>query len=139
MSFLPYMFRYRLILANTALPTAPNFSGSWWYWFGTTYSRIPILPVMLGALRFDLTYTVKIVFIGMAVGVMIGSMAGNFGGIFDEIVMRITDIFFSLPFRFIFTSVSDFTFILATWSMSANMLKPSIKTFPPTTLPGGSG
>ncbi|MCL5804359.1 MAG: ABC transporter permease [Candidatus Thermoplasmatota archaeon] len=85
-------------LANTALPTAPNFSGSWWYWFGTTYSRIPILPVMLGALRFDLTYTVTIVFIGMAVGVMIGSMAGYFGGIFDEIVMRITDIFFSLPF-----------------------------------------
>lgn len=85
-------------LANSELPTPPNFSGSWWYYFGTTYSRIPILPVMLGALRYDLTYTVIIVFIGMSVGVIIGSMAGFYGGILDEVVMRITDIFFSLPF-----------------------------------------
>ncbi len=84
--------------ANLALPTAPSFSGSWWFWLGTTYSRIPILPVVLGALRIDLAYTVLIVFVGMSVGVIVGSIAGYFGGIVDEIVMRVTDVFFSLPF-----------------------------------------
>lgn len=83
---------------NTFLPTGPNFSGSWWYWFGTTYSRIPILPAVLGALRIDLAYTVLIVFVGMSVGVVVGSIAGYFGGLIDEVVMRVTDVFFSLPF-----------------------------------------
>jgi peptide/nickel transport system permease protein len=85
-------------IANTAQPSPPRFNGSWWYWFGTTYSTIPILPVMLAALRIDLAYTVLIVFLGMGIGVILGSAAGYFGGILDEIMMRVTDIFFSLPF-----------------------------------------
>ena len=84
--------------ANSLLPTPPDFSGSWWYYLGTTQSRIPLLPVIFAALKIDLGYSILIVMIGMGSGVLIGSFAGFIGGYFDEFVMRLTDIFFSLPF-----------------------------------------
>ena len=82
---------------SLAPPTAPTLSHGWWYWFGTTEYQIPILPVMLAALKFDIAYSVLIVVTGMLIGVIIGTISGYLGGAVDETVMRITDIFFSVP------------------------------------------
>ncbi|MEM3852226.1 MAG: ABC transporter permease, partial [Methanomassiliicoccales archaeon] len=38
-----------------------------------------------------------IVFSGLAIGIILGAISGFFGGYVDEVVMRITDIFFSIP------------------------------------------
>lgn len=82
------------------LPVAPTLSKGWWYWFGTTGStgyQLALLPTMLAALKIDLSFSIVIVFSGALIGVVLGTMAGYFGGLIDEILLRITDIFFSVP------------------------------------------
>lgn len=98
--------------ASGLLPTPPSFSGSWYYWLGTTVSRIPIFPAMLASLKIDLGYSLLIVLVGMLSGVILGSFSGYIGGYFDEVVMRVADIFFSLPFlvfAIVITFVLGFT------------------------------
>ena len=81
----------------SATPTAPVFNHGWWYYLGTTFNLIPIFPGMLAALKVDITYSVIVVFVGAVIGVVLGTMSGYFGGIYDEALMRVTDIFFTVP------------------------------------------
>ncbi len=88
----------------TILPptlSGPTNTPSWWWWFGGTDFNLPLLPVVLASLKYDLTYSVLIVLAGAFIGTFVGAAAGYRGGIADEIVMRLTDVFFSLPY-FIF-------------------------------------
>ena len=71
---------------------------AWWFFLGTTMYQVPILPAMLIALKYDLSYSLFVVLIGGSLGIVVGVVAGYLGGIFDELLMRITDIFFSIPF-----------------------------------------
>ena len=82
---------------SSATPTGPTFSHGWWYYLGTTTSLIPLFPSILAALKVDLTYTVAIVLIGALIGVVLGTMSGYFVGLYDDVLMRVTDIFFSIP------------------------------------------
>ena len=65
--------------------------------FGTTYPGVDLFTSMVKAIRIDLFYSVLVVAIGAAVGSLIGVMSATVGGLMDEIVMRITDVFFSIP------------------------------------------
>ncbi len=76
----------------------PTNTPGWWWIFGSTAYNLPIFPVMLASLKWDLTYTVVIVLIGAAIGTIVGTFAGFYGGATDEAIMRVTDIFFSIPF-----------------------------------------
>jgi peptide/nickel transport system permease protein len=58
---------------------------------GDVYSRI------IWASRVDLRISIAIVLVAIASGSLIGAAAGYFGGKLDEIVMRVTDIFFAFP------------------------------------------
>ena len=53
---------------------------------------------VIKAIRIDLAYSVLVVAIGAALGSIIGVISATVGGLMDEIVMRITDIFFSIPY-----------------------------------------
>jgi peptide/nickel transport system permease protein len=66
--------------------------------FGTTFPGIDLLSSMVKAVRIDLFYSVLVVAIGAAVGSIVGVISANVGGLMDEIVMRITDVFFSIPY-----------------------------------------
>ena len=66
--------------------------------FGTTYPGIDLLTSMVKAVRIDLYYSVLVVAIGAAVGSVVGVISANVGGLMDEVVMRITDVFFSIPY-----------------------------------------
>lgn len=77
--------------------TAPSSNPSWWFWLGTTQYRIPLLPVIIAALKTDITISLTIVLIGMAIGIVVGAVSGYLGGVVDETVMRVTDVFFSVP------------------------------------------
>ncbi|MCL4451495.1 MAG: ABC transporter permease [Candidatus Thermoplasmatota archaeon] len=94
---------------NSLLPTPPQFNRGWWYYLGTTEYRIPILPAMLAALKFDIGYSVLIVVSGAVIGTAIGTISGFFGKIADEILMRTTDVFLSIPFIVLAIAV---TFVL---------------------------
>jgi peptide/nickel transport system permease protein len=66
--------------------------------FGTTYPGVDLFTSMIKAIRIDLFYSVLVVAIGAAAGSLIGVISATVGGLTDEIVMRITDIFFSIPY-----------------------------------------
>jgi len=66
--------------------------------FGTTYPGVDLFSSIIKAIRIDLAYSLLVVAIGAAVGSVIGVISATVGGLMDEIVMRITDIFFSIPY-----------------------------------------
>lgn len=116
---------------NSFLPTAPTLSSGWWYYFGTTEYGIPIFPAMLAALKFDIGFSLVIVIIGTSIGTIIGAIAGYMGGYIDGTIMRITDIFLSVPLIVLAIAVtfflgSSFTdlviaLIIVSWPMYARL------------------
>ena len=47
--------------------------------------------------RYSLSIGFVAVFVSLLIGVTLGSIAGYFGGVVDEVIMRIADIFISIP------------------------------------------
>ncbi|MCL5804080.1 MAG: ABC transporter permease [Candidatus Thermoplasmatota archaeon] len=90
-------FLHTTNLNAAAVPTPPTLSRGWWYWFGTTEYEVPILPTMLASLKVDIGVSLAIVISAAGIGLMAGTISGFFGGRLDEIIMRITDIFFGIP------------------------------------------
>jgi peptide/nickel transport system permease protein len=66
--------------------------------FGTTYPGIDLYQAVVAAIRIDLWYSFVIVLAGALVGILVGVVAAYFSGFLDEILMRITDIFLSIPY-----------------------------------------
>lgn len=89
----PYVMQ--LDLSSSTL--VPWFT-SWKYPLGTTYNGINLLPAMIKAARIDLAFSLTVVLTGAFIGVMVGAFAGYLGGIFDDVLMRVTDVFFSIPY-----------------------------------------
>src|SRR6266513_1281893 len=100
----------------------PNFSDTlprapfWWAggtaaggWFGTTNNGIDLGDAMLKAIRIDLLYSSFVVLFGALIGCFIGVVAGYRGGLFDEVLMRATDVTYSIPFL-VFVIAAAFAF-----------------------------
>ena len=80
-------------------PQPPITGSGWWRLLGTTgYNRIAIFPAMLAALKVDIPISFEVVIFGAIIGAIIGTASGFLGGYLDEVVMRVTDVFFSVPF-----------------------------------------
>lgn len=90
---------------------ATNFSNSipqaplWWPgstgtggFLGTTDFGIDLTNAIILAIRTDLIYSAFVVLIGALIGTLIGIYAGYRGGMFDEVLMRATDVTYSIPF-----------------------------------------
>ncbi len=58
---------------------------------GDIYSRI-----IWGA-QTDIRIALEVVAVAISIGAVLGAAAGYFGGKFDELVMRVTDVFFAFP------------------------------------------
>ena len=56
-----------------------------------------IWDVLLRGSDWSLMFSVGIVGVGAFVGLLVGSVAGFFGGIIDDVLMRLVDIFLSIP------------------------------------------
>jgi peptide/nickel transport system permease protein len=65
---------------------------------GTTYPGIDLLKAIIKAIRVDLGLSVAVVLPGAGIGIVIGIIATYLGGWIDDVLMRITDIFFSVPY-----------------------------------------
>lgn len=114
----------------------PTLGNGWYYVLGTTKYGIPILPAMLAALKIDITYTLIIAGGGALIGTIVGSFSGYFGGIFDQIIMRVTDVFFSIPnlilaiaiafiLGFTFRNIA-IAFLIVSWPAYARIVRSTV-------------
>jgi peptide/nickel transport system permease protein len=65
--------------------------------WGTDDTGGDIFSRILWAAQVDLTISLSIVLVAVIVGTFIGAVAGFYGGKIDELVMRVTDVFFAFP------------------------------------------
>lgn len=80
-----------------AYQTAPGFSNGWQYLLGGTEYNVPVLPLMMAAIKTDLFFATVVVLGAALLGTIYGALSGFMGGGVDEIMMRIADIFLSVP------------------------------------------
>ncbi len=74
-------------------------SPSWEHPFGTDqYGRDVLKRIIWGA-RISLTCSLVVISIATLLGAIFGSIAAYFGGKVDQIIMRVMDIFYALPFN----------------------------------------
>lgn len=78
-------------IAASLTPPSPGF------WLGTDKLGRDLLSRMLFGARISLFVGASVVLLGGAVGVGVGLIAGYRRGWVDEILMRVTDIFFAFP------------------------------------------
>ncbi len=94
-----------LILGNRMLPYNPlsinlydaNAPPSRAHLLGTDQLGRDIFSRIIAALPVDLGVSVFVVFASALLGLFLGTIAGYFRGILEEIIMRITDLFFAFP------------------------------------------
>ncbi|MFQ5833344.1 MAG: ABC transporter permease [Candidatus Thorarchaeota archaeon] len=79
------------IWTETLQPPSPD------HIWGTNQSGGDIFSMVMWATQIDLRIAVTVVSVALIIGTLIGAAAGYFGGAVDEIVMRITDVFFAFP------------------------------------------
>ncbi len=92
--FLPLVYTTSGETIDFTISTIPP---SWQHPFGTNDLGQDQLARLLQGGRISLTVGVAAMIVAIFLGTLIGAIAGFYGGIIDGILMRITDIFLSLP------------------------------------------
>lgn len=77
---------------NTPLPPQRSFP------FGTTYGGYDIFNGVIKGARMDIGVSALVVFSGAIIGSVLGAFAGYKGGTVSDVIMRVTDVFLSIPF-----------------------------------------
>lgn len=78
-------------LSNVNAP--PSFS----HLFGTDQLGRDILSRIIAAIPIDIGLSIFIVIVSALLGLFLGTIAGYFRGIAEEVIMRLTDLFFAFP------------------------------------------
>ncbi len=82
-----------------AFSTPPSFTSG--HLFGTdTSGRDLFVRTMVGA-RLSMSLALLATFVALLIGVAYGAIAGLLGGYIDQLMMRIVDVLYALPFMFI--------------------------------------
>lgn len=67
-------------------------------WFGTDIIGRDVYSRVLYGVRVSMVIGLASAFFSLAIGAFVGAVAGLKGGLFDDIVMRVTDVFLAFPF-----------------------------------------
>ncbi len=93
------------VLGNRIIPYNPlsmnladvNAPPSFTHLFGTDNSGRDIFSLIIAAIPIDIGISIFIVVVSALIGLFLGTIAGYFRGIAEEVIMRITDLFFAFP------------------------------------------
>ncbi len=75
----------------------PLSAPSWSHLFGTDPLGRDVFSEVVSAMPTDIGVSLSVIAVAFTVGGLIGSFAAFSGGILDEVLMRVTDLFFALP------------------------------------------
>ncbi len=67
------------------------------HWLGTDQLGRDVLARVVNGARISLRLGVFVVLLSLAIGIVVGLTAGLTGGVWDDVLMRITDIFLAFP------------------------------------------
>ena len=98
---------------------------SWNHIFGTDNMGRDIFARVIYGAKYSLFISFGSTLLGLIVGLALGAVAGYYGGLVDNIIMRLTDIFYSIPYIMIAVVVVS---ILGT-SMSSLLFAMALGTF----------
>jgi peptide/nickel transport system permease protein len=76
------------------------------HFFGTDDYGRDIYSMVIYGTRISLRICLMVVISATIIGIFLGGIAGYFGGKLDEIIMRITDVFLSIPYLILAIAVS---------------------------------
>ena len=96
----PWTMRYGVNEAVFPISEGPNqyLSPRQIAWFGTDDIGRDLYSRMIVGLRVSFVIGLAAAIFSTIIGVTVGSVAGLRGGLFDDIVMRVTDVFLAFPF-----------------------------------------
>jgi peptide/nickel transport system permease protein len=124
------------LLANVLAPrdpfsivAAPFIPPSAAYWLGTDSLGRDVLAGLMHGARTTLLIAVFATLVAVAFGTLIGAVAGYYGGLIDDVLMRLTEFFQTIP-SFLFAIV-----LIAVLSPSAMnlVIAISVVSWPPIT------
>jgi len=78
---------------SAPIPQAPGSK----YPLGSMENGASIYYGIIWGSRISMAFAIQVVVVGVIMGTMLGLIAGYKGGVIDEIIMRLTDIFLSIP------------------------------------------
>lgn len=87
----PYSYDAQVLVEANRPPSAAH-------WFGTDHLGRDLLTRVLYGARISLAVGVMASLIGLTIGVAYGAIAGFYGGMVDNVMMRIIDVIYGLPF-----------------------------------------
>jgi peptide/nickel transport system permease protein len=113
-------YGYNPITGNNHTPDL----NSWRYLLGGDFGGHSVLMWVLRGARTSLTIGVVAGLISTILGIFVGAIAGYFGGFLDSVMMRLTDVFLTLPFLPLLLVLSKFfqngggaTFVIVIFSV----------------------
>jgi peptide/nickel transport system permease protein len=74
-----------------------NLGPSLVHFFGTDFEGRDIFSQVIAALPVDIGISIAVVVTSALMGIVLGTLAGYFRGAFDEVIMRLTDMFLAFP------------------------------------------
>ena len=93
-------FSSQLCWGNNFINWGPGSSscrGDSFYWLGTDYYGRDVLSMIILSLPLDLSIALAVVSSAFMIGIVFGSIAAFGGTIVDDLILRITDLFLSIP------------------------------------------